>query len=261
MLLAGDDGTALFGRFDDQFLVQRLDGAQVDHPGLDALVLQLLGGNEGLVHFQAGGDDGHIAALGELFALADLELEGSFIMEHWQGQAAEAQVDGAFVLIGSLDGSLGLHVVGRAKHRHAGDGAHKGEILAALVRGAVLAHRDAAVGGTDLDVQVGVADGVADLLKGAACGEHGKAGGKGHQPHSRHTGGGGHHVALGNAAVKMAVGIGFFEDAGLGGGGQIGVQHHHVGVIFCQFYQRGAVAVAGGNFFDLTHTCASSSAS
>ena len=93
------------------------------------------------------------------------------------------------------------------------------------------------------------------------CGEHGKAGGKGHQPHSRHTGGGGHHVALGNAAVKMAVGIGFFEDAGLGGGGQIGVQHHHVGVIFCQFYQRGAVAVAGGNFFDLTHTCASSSAS
>ena len=50
------------------------------------------------------------------------------------------------------------------------------------MRGAVLAHRDAAVGGTDLDVQVGVADGVADLLKGAACGEHGKAGGKGHQP-------------------------------------------------------------------------------
>ena len=27
VLLAGDDGTALFGRFDDQFLVQRLDGA------------------------------------------------------------------------------------------------------------------------------------------------------------------------------------------------------------------------------------------
>ena len=102
VLLADDDGTALFGRFDDQFLVQRLDGAQVDHPGLDALVLQLLGGNEGLIHFQAGGDDGHIAALGELFALADLELEGSFIMEHWQGQATEAQVDGAFVLIGAL---------------------------------------------------------------------------------------------------------------------------------------------------------------
>ena len=127
--------------------------------------------------------------------------------------------------------------------------------------GAVLAHRDAAVGGADLDVQVGVADGVADLLKGAARRKHGKAGRKRHQPHRRHTGGGGHHVALGNAAVKMAVGIGFFEDAGLGGGGQIGVQHHHVGVIFCQFYQRGAVAVAGGNFFDLTHTCASSSAS
>src|SRR5699024_5621045 len=176
-------------------------------------------------------------------------------------QATEPQINGPVVLVSGLDGGAGFHVVGRAEHRHAGDGPHQCKILAALVGSTVLTHRNAAVGGTDLHVQVGVADGVAHLLKGAARSEHGKTGSKRHQPHGRHTGGGGHHVALGNAAVKMAVGIGFFENTGLGGGGQIGVQHHHVGVIFCQFYQRGAVAVAGGNFFDLTHTCASSSAS
>ena len=116
------------------------------------------------------------------------------------------------------------------------------------------------MGGADLDVQVGVTDGVAHLFKGAACGEHGKAGGKGHQPHSRHTGGGGHHVALGNAAVKMTVGVGFLEHTGLGGGGQVGVQHHHVGMVLRQFHQGGAVAVAGGDLLHFTHACASSSA-
>ena len=127
--------------------------------------------------------------------------------------------------------------------------------------GAVLTDRQAGVGGGDLDVQVGVADGVADLLEAAARHEHGKAGHERHVTHGGHAGGYADHVLLGNAAVKMTVRELFAEDLGLGGGGQIGVQHHHVGVIFCQFYQRGAVAVAGGNFFDLTHTCASSSAS
>ena len=126
---------------------------------------------------------------------------------------------------------------------------------------AVLPHRDAAVGGADLHVQVGVADGVAHLLKGAARRKHGKAGSKGHQPHGGHAGGSGHHVALRNAAVKMPVGIGFLEHAGLGGGSQVGVQHHHVGVIFRQFHQRSAVAVAGGDLLYVTHTCASSSQS
>lgn len=46
VLLAGDDGTALPRRLDDQFLVQRLDGAEVDDSGLDALVFQLFSDGE-----------------------------------------------------------------------------------------------------------------------------------------------------------------------------------------------------------------------
>lgn len=49
---------------------------------------------------QAGGDDRDIVAVGELFALADLELIGRRIVENRRGQAAEAQVDGAVVIIG-----------------------------------------------------------------------------------------------------------------------------------------------------------------
>ena len=47
------------------------------------------------------------------------------------------------------------------------------------VIGPVLPYRNAAVGGPDLDIEMGIADGVADLLKGPPCGEHGEGGGKG----------------------------------------------------------------------------------
>ena len=87
------------------------------------------------------------------------------------------------------------------------------------MRGAVLAHGDARVRGADLDVEVRVADGVADLLERTAGGEHGKG-----ACERDATGGGNarretHHVALSNAGVKEAVGVGGLELARLGGGG------------------------------------------
>ncbi len=62
------------------------------------------------------------------------------------------------------------------------------------------------MGGTDLDVEVRVADGVADLLKRAARGKHGKAGNKGDIAHGGQACSHAHHIALGNAAVKVAAG-------------------------------------------------------
>ncbi len=96
VLLGGDDPAALLGGLEDDLLVQRLDGVDVDDPGVDALGSQLLRGNAGFVDHQAGGDDGNVAALGDLLALADLEVIGLGIVEHRHGQTAEAQVDGAF---------------------------------------------------------------------------------------------------------------------------------------------------------------------
>ena len=97
-----------------------------------------------------------------------------FLVEHGGGGAAKAHIAGAYHLVGGLDHGSCLHVIGGAHNGHAGDGAHQGEVLAALVGSAVLAHGNAAVGGADFHVQVGIADGVAHLLIGASGGKHGK---------------------------------------------------------------------------------------
>ena len=173
-------------------------------------------------------------------------------MEHRHGQTAKAQIDRALILIGGFHRGPGLHVVGGGHDHHAGDGAHQGKVLAALVRGAVLAHGDTAVGGADLHIEVGVADGIAHLLKGPSGGEHGEGGRKGHQPHGGGPGGHGNHVALGDAAVEVPLGEGLLEGARLGGPGQVGVEDDQVVMLRAQGGQSVSVAVAGR---DLLHFC------
>ena len=110
------------------------------------------------------------------------------------------------------------------------------------------------MGGADLDVQVRVADGVADLLKAAARNEHGKAGHEGNIAHRGHTGGDADHVLLGNAAVKVTIRVLLAEDFGFGGSGQVGVKDHQiVSALLGQLYQRVAVADTGSNFFNISH--------
>mgnify|MGYP000455934309 CR=1 FL=1 len=69
----------------------------VDDPGVDALGGQGLGGLAGLVDHQAGSHDGNITALGELLALADLEVIVGLIVEHGNRQTAKAKVDRACI--------------------------------------------------------------------------------------------------------------------------------------------------------------------
>ena len=226
----------------------------VDDAGVDALSGQLLCRQTGFVDHQAGGDDGDVVALGELLALAQLEVVVGLIVEDGHCQTAEAQVDRALHRIRGADGCAGLDVIGGADDGHAGQAAHQGEILAALVGSAVLTDGDAAVGRADLNVQAGVSDGVADLLKGTARSKHGKAGNERGIAHGGQARSHAHHVALGNAAVKVAVRICLAEHAGLGGGGQVGVQHHDVVVTLCsQLLQGVAVAVTGRNLLHICH--------
>ena len=254
VLLDRDDAAALAGSRQDDLLVNGLDGRHVDDADIQTLTLGQHGGAQRLVGHQAGGDDSNVVTIGQLFALADLELIGFRIVENRGGQTGEAQIDGALIVVGGDDGGAGLDIVSGAQHHHTGDGAHQGDILAALVGGTVLTDRKAGVGGADLDIQVGVADGVADLLKGAARSKHRKAGHKGNIAHRAHAGGNADHVLLGNAAVKVAVRVGLLEDIGLGGGGQVGVEDHQiVSALLGQLYQRVAVADTGSNFFNLSH--------
>ena len=252
VLLAGDDPAAGLGGLEHQLLVQGLDGGHVDDLGGDAHARQGLSGGQRLRHHQTVGDDGHVRSLMQHLALADLEGIGCLVMEHGHTGPAEAHVDGTHVLVGRPDHSPGLHVISGGHHHHAGDGTHEGKILAALVGGAVLAHGDAAVGGADLHIQMGIANGIAHLLKGPARREHGEAGGKGHKPHGGGTGGSGDHVALGDAAVEMALRERLFEGAGLGGTRQIRVEHDEVRVLRAQLLEGVAVALPGG---DLLHVC------
>ena len=178
------------------------------------------------------------------------------IVEHGNSQTAKAKVDRTLHLIGGADSSACFHVVGGADDGHAGQAAHEGEVLAALVRSAVLTDGDAAVGSADLHVQVGVGH-VADLLKGTARSEHRKAGHEGNIAHGGQAGGDAHHVGLGDAAVKVAVRVSLAEHTGLGSGSEVGVQDHQVVVALSgQCFQSIAVALAGSDHFYICHlTC------
>ena len=84
------------------------------------------------------------------------------------------------------------------------------------------------MGSADLHVQLRVADGVADLLKGTSCGEHGKGAGKGNLACGgdacRHA----HHVGLGDTAVDVALREGLLEDASLCGVCKVSVQNDYI---------------------------------
>ena len=107
--------------------------------------------------------------------------------------------------------------------------------------------------GTNLNVEVRVADGVTDLLKGAAGGEHGKGAREGNAAGGRDTGGNTHQVALGDTHVEKAVGASGLKFAGLRGGGQVGVEDHKVIVLVGELDEGLAVAYARGDFLDVCH--------
>ncbi len=118
---------------------------------------------------------------------------------------------------------------------------------------AVLAHRDTAVGSADLHIQVGVAHGVADLLKSATCSKHGKAGCKGHQASGGHTGSHTDHIGLSDTAVEVAVGESLLEGAGLGSACQVSIQNYQVIMLCAQLSQSCAIAIAGSDFLHISH--------
>ena len=153
-------------------------------------------------------------------------------------------------IVSNLKVNIGLCLVGvrGADDRHAGDGAHEREILDALVAAAVFADADARMGRADFDIEVGIGDGVANLLIGAAGRKHRKRRAVGDESHRGHTGGDVDHVGLGNAAVVEFFRVRLGDLAGLRGVGEVGVEHDDLIVLFDQFDQRFAVSLTGCNF-------------
>ena len=116
-------------------------------------------------------------------------------------------------------------MIAGVQNDHARDGAHERDVLAALMCSAVFTDRDAGVGADDLDIQLRITDGVADLLKRSACGKHGKGRRKRNFTAGGQTGSNADHVALCDAAVKETLRVCFFEDARLGGSSKVCIQN------------------------------------
>jgi hypothetical protein len=249
VLLGGQHRPALAGGGLDQGAVEGLDGRHVDHARLDALGRQELGRAQRLGQLDAAGDDGEVAALAQHVAPTD--LEAVVLSEDDRGaRAGEAHVDRAVVGRGGVDGLARLDAVRGHDHGHVGQDAHQGHVLEHLVRLAVLAHREARVGGADLHVQLRHADRLADLLPGLARREHREGAHEDRHAAGREARGGAGHVRLGHAHVEEALGVGLREGLRPGGAGEVGVEHGDGVVGGAELGEGFAVGVARGDPLD-----------
>jgi len=207
-----------------------------DDLDVDAAGGERLGGLEGSGNHEAAGHDSHVGAGALDDAPAKLELVARTV-DHRRGQATKPEVERTWGLIGGSHRGTGLDVIGWHDHRHSRDGAHEGDVLVALVRGSILAHRETGVRGADLHVEMGVADGVPDLLVRAARGKHREGARKRHMTRRRDAGRYAHEVALGDADIEEALRVGGLELAGLGGRSQIGVENDEVVVLVAELHE------------------------
>src|SRR5699024_5450662 len=94
------------------------------------------------------------------------------VIDHRNSQTSESHIDRSYMLVSRLNHSFRLDIIGGGSNHHAGNASHKSEVLAALMRRAVLANGNSAVSRADLHVQFRITHRVAHLLKSAACGKH-----------------------------------------------------------------------------------------
>lgn len=74
MVLRCDDAAGLCSRTEHQLLVKRLPGVHVDHASGNTLCCQHFFGLECLVYQNTGGNNGHVLAVTQRNALADLKI-------------------------------------------------------------------------------------------------------------------------------------------------------------------------------------------
>ena len=128
------------------------------------------------------------------------------------------------MLGGGQCSGLCLVEVGRHQHSHIGQHLHQGDILHGLVRGAVLAERDAGVRAANFHVLVAVAQHLAYLVIDAAGDELGEAPDEGHLAAEAQAGGYADHVGFGDAALHKALGEFLGESVHLDAAFHVGAQ-------------------------------------
>ena len=141
MILDGDDRNRQRAQ---RLGVDRLDRVEVDDAGGDAFLGQRVGGLERLVHGDPGRDHGHVVAVAQRAAAADLEgLVG--VVEDTRRGAERAEVRDPLQVGHLLDQLRGLIRVAGMQHGRAVDRAERRDVLEPHLRRPVLADRDARV--------------------------------------------------------------------------------------------------------------------
>ena len=143
-----------------------------------------------------------------------------------------------------LNRSVCLGSVGRTNHGHTGNGAHKSQVLAALVGCAVLANGDAGVSADNVNVKSGIADRVSDLLVGSACGKHRKRGCKHLHARCSNTCRNADHVALCNSAVEESLGKFLLKHTRLGCSRKVCVKNEEF-IFIAKLGKRRAITFSG----------------
>ena len=236
----------------DQIAVDRLDGVDIDDCRVDAVCFELFARFHCRRVHNTRRKDRNVLAVRNHVALAELKLVSRGIKHHGNGKSAQTAVNGAVVVQNRLNCRNGFGRVRGVDNHHVGGRAHHREVLAVLMRRAVLADGDTAVGSTDLDVETGVRHGVADLLIRTSASEHCKAGAEHGNARRSDACRRRDHICLCDTAVDKTLGELFAENRGLRRARKVGVHDKKV-FGFAQSRQGFTVSDTGSN--SLSHFC------
>ena len=92
--LHGDDLSCLRSAAEDQLLIERLDGMDVDDFRADALFRKLLSRDKGRIHAEACGYDRYVRSFSQKNAFSDLELIVRSVIDYRNRIAAESEISG-----------------------------------------------------------------------------------------------------------------------------------------------------------------------
>ena len=217
----------------------------VDNTGIYSLCLECVCRFKRLSYHKTCCNDCYIIAVTKLYALAKLKLISVLIIEYGCGKSAESHICRAVEIGHSEYCRLSLNIVCRVDNGHAGDSAHKSNILVTLMSSAVFADRNTCMGCAYLYIKMGIAYAVSDYFISSACRKHSKCACEYQLACCCDTCRNAHHVCLCNTAVKEAVGICLLEYTCLCSCGKVCVENNKVVSLFSEHYKSFAVAFTG----------------
>ena len=214
----------------------------VDHFCTDSICSEFFRRFQGRGHANACSHDRHIASFTQKHAFSDLKLIVFSVINHRNRCTSEAQIYRSLIFNRRFYRSSCFHSITGVDDHHSWDHAHQGQIFQALMRCAVLAHRDSCMGGADLHIQMRISDGIAHLFIRAARRKHSEGRCKRDLAYRSQPGRDSHHIRFRDTAVDMAIRKCLLEGIRFGGIGQICVQNHQIGVLRPEFGKRLAVS-------------------